>query len=192
MKHQIKGRKLGRNTPHRKAMLRNMVTSLLDHERIETTDTRAKELRGVAERMITLGKRGTLHARRMALAMIQKESVVSKLFSELAQRYRDREGGYTRIVKLGSRLGDNSPLSIIELVKEPLKAKGKPARKRRRKAKTKEEAAATPAKPRKKAAKEKAAPKESISSKEQDKETSEADSEEKGEKTHPEKEDSEK
>lgn len=137
MKHQIKGRKLGRNTPHRKAMLRNMVTSLLDHERMETTDSRAKELRGVAERMITLGKRGTLHARRMALAMIQRESVVSKVFDELAQRYRDRDGGYTRVIKLGNRRGDNSPMSIIELVKEPVKAKGKPARKRRRKAKAK-------------------------------------------------------
>ena len=137
MKHQIKGRKLGRNTPHRKAMLRNMVTSLLDCERIETTDARAKELRGVAERMITLGKRGTLHARRMALRVIQTESVVSKVFSELSQRYRDREGGYTRVIKIGNRRGDNSPVSIIELVKEPVKAKGKPARKRRRRAKAK-------------------------------------------------------
>ena len=146
MKHQIKGRKLGRCTAHRKAMLRNMVTSLLDYERIETTDARAKELRGVAERMITLGKRGTLHARRMALAMIQQESVVSKVFNKLAQRYRDREGGYTRVIKLGNRRGDNSPISIIELIKEPVKAKGKPARKRRRKAKAKVgEAEAAPA-----------------------------------------------
>jgi len=146
MKHQIKGRKLGRNTPHRKAMLRNMVTSLLDHERIETTDSRAKELRGVADRMITLGKRGTLHARRMALRVIRTESVVSKVFSELSQRYHDREGGYTRVIKIGNRRGDNSPVSIIELVKEPVKAKGKPAKKRRRRAKAKageSEAAAT-------------------------------------------------
>jgi len=187
MKHQIKGRKLKRNTPHRKAMLRNMVTSLLDHERIETTDTRAKELRGVTERMITLGKRGTLHARRMALAMIQKKSVVSKVFSELAQRYRDREGGYTRIIKLGNRLGDNSPMSIIELVKEPVKTKAKPARKRRRKAKSKEEAVTTPAKARKKAAKEKVEAVESISTEEKDEVTAENGSDEKGDETPPEK-----
>jgi large subunit ribosomal protein L17 len=110
--------KLGRRTSHRKAMLRNMVTSFLKHEKITTTDTKAKELRKVAEKMITLGKRGTLHARRQALAYIRERSVVGKLFEELSSRYRQREGGYTRIVKVGPRPGDNAPLSVIEFVRE--------------------------------------------------------------------------
>jgi len=93
-----------------------MVTSLLENEQIRTTDAKAKELRGVAERMITLGKRGTLHARRQALETIRSKDVTSKLFSELADRYRDRPGGYTRVLKLGQRPGDAAPMSIIELV----------------------------------------------------------------------------
>ncbi len=97
-------------------MFRNMVTSLLDHERIETTDAKAKELRGVAERMITLAKRGSLHARRQALSVVRSKEVTAKLFGELAERYADRPGGYTRVIKLGHRVGDNAPVSIIELV----------------------------------------------------------------------------
>ncbi len=118
MRHRKSGRKLGRTSAHRKAMLRNMVTSLLDHERIETTDAKAKELRGVAERMITLAKRGDLHARRQALSVIQSKQVTAKLFDELAERFRDRPGGYTRVIKVGTRVGDAAPISIIELVEQ--------------------------------------------------------------------------
>lgn len=116
MNHRRNQRKLSRTSSHRKALLRNMVTSLLEHEAIRTTDAKAKELRGVAEKMITLGKRGTLHARRQAAATIRSKDVTAKLFSELAGRYRDRPGGYTRIVKLGRRPGDAAPMAIIELV----------------------------------------------------------------------------
>jgi large subunit ribosomal protein L17 len=97
-------------------MFRNMVTSLLGEERIRTTDAKAKEIRRLTDRMITLGKRGDLHARRQALAVIRSKDVTAKLFSELADRYRDRPGGYTRIMKVGPRAGDSAPLSIIELV----------------------------------------------------------------------------
>ena len=116
MRHRKAGRKLGRNSAHRKALFRNMVTSLLEHEQIKTTDAKAKELRGVAERMITLAKRGDLHARRQALSVIQSKDVTAKLFGELAERYRERPGGYTRVIKLGHRHGDAAPVSIIELV----------------------------------------------------------------------------
>jgi large subunit ribosomal protein L17 len=116
MRHQKAGRKLNRNSAHRKALFRNMVTSLLDHERIHTTDAKAKELRGLADRMITLGKRGDLHARRQALSVIRDKEVAAKLFGELADRYRDRPGGYTRVIKLGNRAGDAAPQSMIELV----------------------------------------------------------------------------
>ena len=116
MRYRKAGRKLGRNAAHRKALFRNMVTSLLEHEQIKTTDAKAKELRGVAERMITLAKRGDLHARRQALSVIQSKDVTAKLFGELAERYRERPGGYTRVIKLGHRHGDAAPVSIIELV----------------------------------------------------------------------------
>jgi large subunit ribosomal protein L17 len=116
MKHRMHTRHLGRSSAHRKALLRNMVTSLLEHERIETTDAKAKELRRVADRMITLGKRGTLHARRRALRTIRSRVVAAKVFDSLAARYRDRAGGYTRVLKLGRRPGDAAPISIIELV----------------------------------------------------------------------------
>jgi large subunit ribosomal protein L17 len=109
-------RKLGRPTDHRKAMLRNQVTSLLKYERIETSVTRAKETRRMAEKMITLGKRGDLHARRQALAYIYDEDVVKKLFDEIAPRYSDRNGGYTRVLKLGPRRGDGTEMAILELV----------------------------------------------------------------------------
>jgi large subunit ribosomal protein L17 len=112
------GSKLGRSTSHRKAMLRTMVTSLLKYEKIKTTDTKAKELRKVAEKMIGLGKQGDLHARRQAAAYVRERDVVGKLFGELSVRYRDRSGGYTRIVKTGYRVGDNAPMSIIEFVRD--------------------------------------------------------------------------
>lgn len=118
MRHNKSGKRLGRNSSHRKAMLRNMVTSLLDNGRITTTDARAKELRKIADKMITLGKRGDLHARRQALQVIQDRKVVGKLFEMVAPRYAARPGGYTRILKVGTRLGDNASMSIIELVEE--------------------------------------------------------------------------
>ncbi len=116
MRHRKRHGKLGRTSSHRKAMLRNMVTSLLDHEAIETTDTKAKEVRRLAERMITLGKRGTLHARRQCLSIIRDRAIAAKVFNELADRYRQREGGYTRVLKIGNRAGDAAPLSLVELV----------------------------------------------------------------------------
>jgi len=115
MRHLKAGRKLNRSAPHRRAMFRNMVTALLERERIETTEPKAKELRRFAERMITLGKRGTLPARRRALAFIQKPSVVKRLFDEIAPRFADRPGGYTRTVKIGMRRGDSAEMAIIEL-----------------------------------------------------------------------------
>ncbi len=99
-------------------MLRNLVTSLLDHEQVRTTDARAKEVRRIADRMITLGKRGTLHAQRQALRTLRSKEVARKLFETLADRYRDRPGGYTRILKLGRRVGDSAQLSLIQLVEE--------------------------------------------------------------------------
>ncbi len=116
MKHKIAGRKLGRNAPHRKAMFRNMVTSLLEHERIYTTVPKAKEAKRIADKMITLGKRGDLHARRQALSYIRSKSVVAKLFDELSEQYADRQGGYTRIIRTGFRRGDAAPLALLELV----------------------------------------------------------------------------
>jgi len=122
MRHRHKGRKLNRTTSHRKALLRNMVTALLDLEQIETTDAKAKELRSITERMITLGKRGEddLSARRQALRVIRSKKIVAKLFNELGPRYADRPGGYTRIVKVENRRGDGAHLSIIAMVKEPV------------------------------------------------------------------------
>jgi len=108
--------RLRRNSAHRRAMLRNIVTSLLEHESIETTAPKAKELKSIAEKMITLGKRGDLHARRQALAYIQDEDVVTKVFTVLADRYKDRPGGYTRTIKLGTRQGDAAEMVKIELV----------------------------------------------------------------------------
>ena len=134
MMHAKTGRKLKRTESHRKALLRNMVTSLLEHEKIETTDAKAKELRKVADRMITWGKRGDLHARRQSRRVIMTDKVVHKLFSDLAPRFKDREGGYTRIIKVGRRKGDNAPVSIIELTsKREVKAavKGKKAAKKK-------------------------------------------------------------
>lgn len=116
MRHLKKGRKLNRSPSHRLAMLRNMATSLLRHDRITTTDAKAKELRRWADWLITLGKDGSLHARRRALAFVQDKAVVARLFNELGPRFQDRNGGYTRIVKVGRRRGDSAPLSVIELI----------------------------------------------------------------------------
>jgi large subunit ribosomal protein L17 len=123
MRHNVSGRKLNRTTSHRLAMFRNMVTSLLEHGRIYTTIPKAKDLRRFADAMITLGKRGDLHARRQALAFIREKEVVYKLFNELGPRYQTRPGGYTRIVKVGFRRGDAAPMCLIELVTEELKPK---------------------------------------------------------------------
>ncbi|WP_136516437.1 50S ribosomal protein L17 [Geomonas edaphica] len=129
MRHNSAGRRLGRTTSHRIAMFRNMVTSFLQHEKITTTDAKAKELRSIAEKMITLGKKGDLHATRQAAAYIRDKKVVTKLFTEIAPRYSERPGGYTRIIKLGIRPGDTAPVSIIELVEAEMTPKkaAKPA-----------------------------------------------------------------
>lgn len=116
MRHRKSGRRLGRTSSHRDAMLRNMVTSLLDQERIVTTVPKAKEAKRVTERMITLGKRGDLHARRQALSYIRSKNIVAKLFDQLSAQYADRNGGYTRIIRTGTRLGDAAPMAILELV----------------------------------------------------------------------------
>lgn len=131
MRHNKAGRRLGRTTSHRTAMFRNMVTSFLNHEKITTTDAKAKELRSIAEKMITFGKKGDLNSMRLAAAYIRDKKVVTKLFSAIAPRYKERSGGYTRIVKLGIRPGDNAPLSMIELVEEEMekKVEKKPAKK---------------------------------------------------------------
>ena len=117
MRHRVAGRKLGRPTGHRWALYRNQVTDLLNYERIITTEAKAKEVRSLTERMITLGKDGSLASRRRALAFITDKKVVKKLFDEIALEYNDRTGGYTRLVKLGPRPGDNAPMAQIELVK---------------------------------------------------------------------------
>lgn len=116
MRHKKAGRKLNRTASHRSAMMRNIVTSLLEHERISTTLPKAKEARRVAEKMITLGKRGDLHARRQAMTFIRSKDIVAKLFDELSEEYADRQGGYTRIIRTGIRPGDAAPMAIIELV----------------------------------------------------------------------------
>ena len=109
-------KKLGRNTTQRMSRLRNMATSLLKHGKVETTEPKAKEVRKLAEKMITLGKRGDLHARRQALAFLMEETVVKELFDTIAPKYAERQGGYTRVLKLGPRRGDGSPMAIVELV----------------------------------------------------------------------------
>src|SRR5881296_2272681 len=123
MRHRKSGRQLGRNTHHRRALFRSLVTSLLEHERIETTEAKAKELRILAERMISLGKEGSLHAQRRAAAYIRAKRVVSKLFKDLAGRFAERHGGYTRIIKTRRRVGDAAPMAVIELVTRPVDKK---------------------------------------------------------------------
>ena len=116
MRHRVAGKKLGRKTAHRVMMFRNMVTSLFDKERVRTTLDRAKAVRPIAERMITLGKRETLHARRQALAYVKDPAIVSKLFSTLAPRFSQRRGGYTRIIRVGFRDGDGAQMAYLELI----------------------------------------------------------------------------
>lgn len=116
MRHRIAGTKLSRPTAHRMAMYYNLATELLKHEKISTTEAKAKELRGITDKVITLGKAGTLHSRRQALTMIKDKKVIDKVFDDLAKRYAQRNGGYTRIYKLGPRVGDGAPMAKIELV----------------------------------------------------------------------------
>lgn len=116
MRHRVAGRKLGRHTKHRELMFRNMLVSLLHHERIRTTLAKGKELRTWADKIITLAKKDTLHARRQAFARLRNETIVKKLFDEIAPKMKGREGGYTRIYKMGWRQGDGAPLSLVELV----------------------------------------------------------------------------
>ena len=125
MRHRVAGKKLGRKTPHRISMFRNMVTSLFDKERVRTTLDRAKAVRPIAERMITLGKRENLHARRQALAYIKDPAVVAKLFENLAQRFAQRHGGYTRIIRLGFRDGDGAQMAYLELIGSEFKPEKK-------------------------------------------------------------------
>jgi len=124
MRHRKQGRKLNRTQSHRKAMFANMSVSLLTHEQIVTTLPKAKELRSVVDKLITLGKRGDLHARRRAAAQLQDDAAVRKLFSTLSERYKERPGGYTRVLKAGFRYGDNAPMAVIELVDRDPEAKG--------------------------------------------------------------------
>ncbi len=144
MRHRKAGKQLGRNSSHRKALLRNMVTSLFKYERIETTDVKAKAVRPVAEKLITLAKRGDLHARRQALAYIREKEITHKLFGELKDRYLDRQGGYLRLVKKGNRKGDGAPVSIVQLL--PADEGKKPSKKKRKRPKAAKVAGAKPEK----------------------------------------------
>lgn len=130
MRHQKSGKKLGRNSSSRDAMMRNMVTSLLEHERLETTQPKAKELRQWAEKMVTLGKQGGLHAQRRALEVLRSKDVAHKLFTSLAARYAARPGGYTRTYKIRPRLGDCAPMAIVELVDRVTETKEKGKKKK--------------------------------------------------------------
>jgi large subunit ribosomal protein L17 len=138
MRHAIRGRKFNRSSSHRKAMFSNMACALLKHEQISTTLPKAKDLRPVVDRLITLGKRGNLHARRQAYAMLRDDVIVRKLFGPLAERYRDRAGGYTRVLKAGFRYGDAAAMAVIELVDRDPDAKGQDS------GPTQEQAAAEP------------------------------------------------
>ena len=124
MRHGNRGRKLSRTASHRKAMFANMSAALIKHEQIVTTLPKAKDLRPIVEKLITLGKRGDLHARRQAIAQIRDEAMVAKLFAVLGPRYAERQGGYIRILKAGFRYGDNAPLAVIEFVDRDVNAKG--------------------------------------------------------------------
>ncbi len=152
MRHQKARKRLGSSSSHRKAVLRNMVTSLFKHGQLETTDARAKQLKPLAEKMITLAKRGDLHARRQALSFMQEKTVTHRLFGEIKDRYIDRQGGYVRIVKKGVRKGDGAPVSIIQLL---------PAEEGKKKGKKKTKAAAPKADAKSKAVQDEGAPKAS-------------------------------
>jgi len=132
MRHRKAGVKLNRTTSHRKAMLRNMVTSLFEHERVVTTQAKAKALKPLADKMITLAKRGDLHARRSALAVLTKKSVTHKLFAEIKDRYMDRPGGYTSIVRIGPRRGDAAEMAVLELLQPEQKTKSKKKTRKKR------------------------------------------------------------
>jgi large subunit ribosomal protein L17 len=147
MRHRKSGRQLSRNSAHRWALMRNLITALLREEKIRTTNPKAKELRRWADRVITLGKRGDLHARRQVLGIVQDKAVVRKLFDTIGPRFKERPGGYTRIVKVGIRRGDAAPMSLIELVggeekKEPASRGRRKPRRPRRQAGERQEAAA--------------------------------------------------
>ena len=125
MRHRMAGRKLNRTSSHRKALFSNMAVALIKHEQIKTTLPKAKELRGVVDRLITLGKRGDLHARRIAISRLQGDKkLADKLFSVLGERYKDRPGGFTRVIRAGFRYGDSAPMAVIELVDRDPEAKG--------------------------------------------------------------------
>lgn len=147
MRHLKSGRQLSRNSSHRWALMRNLITALLREEKIRTTDPKAKELRRWADRVITLGKQGTLHARRQVLSIVQDKAVVRKLFDTIGPRFKDRPGGYTRIIKIGIRRGDAAQMSLIELMapeaaKEGAAGGGRRRRRARRRQTEKREAAA--------------------------------------------------
>ena len=135
MRHQKTGRKLGRNSSHRKAMYRNMVTSLFKHGQLETTDAKAKELKPIAEKLITLAKKGDLHSRRLALSYMNEKTVTHKLFDDIKNGYLNRQGGYLRVLKNGYRRGDGAPVSIVQL--SPAEEAKKKASKKRKPAETK-------------------------------------------------------
>ena len=151
MRHLKAGKKLSRSASHRAALMRNLVTALLRNERIQTTDAKAKELRGWADRLISLGKDGSLHARRQASSVIHDRAVVRKLFETIAPRFQGRSGGYTRAVKIGWRRGDHAPVSVVELISGAGEAESSTPRRRRRSAsraaarKAEDKAAAAPA-----------------------------------------------
>jgi large subunit ribosomal protein L17 len=163
MRHQKKTIKLGRKAEHRKALLANQVCSLIEHERIKTTLAKAKAVRPLAEKMVTLGKNGSIHARRTALAVLRQKNAVKKLFDNIAPRSSSRNGGYTRIIRLGQRKSDSASIAFLEwvdaaIVTEEKKAEEKPAKEAKAKAPKKEKAEAESAPPSKPAAEEKAAP----------------------------------
>jgi large subunit ribosomal protein L17 len=136
MRHKKKGNHLSRTTSHRKALLRNMAAQVIEHKEIKTTVAKARELRGYVERLVTYGKKGTLHHRRLAFKLLQNKEAVKGLFDEVAPTFETREGGYTRIIKLGNRRGDGAPMSILQLVgfeKSPSKSKSKAAKKDKKK-----------------------------------------------------------
>jgi large subunit ribosomal protein L17 len=124
MRHGFRGRRFNRSSEHRKAMFANMSAALIKHEQIVTTLPKAKDLRPVVEKLITLGKRGDLHARRLAMSQIRDADMVKKLFDVIGPRYRDRQGGYTRVLKAGFRYGDNAPMAVIEMVDRDVDARG--------------------------------------------------------------------
>lgn len=170
MRHLKAGRKLGRSASHRKAMFRNMVTSLIKYERIRTTLAKAKEVRSKVEKTITLGKKGTLHARRRALRVVNQYDAVQKLFGPLSERYANRNGGYTRIIKIGNRRGDDAPMAFIELVDREEEKAEKPADTKKG-AKTKNTAAEKKKAEEKKPAKKTAAKKPAEDEKKKSRET---------------------